>query len=740
MEARTIFAIIFWVSLVLLIISVIIQSNSDTNDTKSSSDSKDQDTDSTERQINSMEAKESRIINSDEKKVVSPQSNIDYRVKYFDFEDEEYFINIKRETGSLIKLVQDLLNNKCLFVRADSLIQDRAYSAEQKMYILLINDMFNCMKHLGYDLKVLNAKYSMPVVYLYEMLFQKAGTFETFVIFSRWMKHHEDDANNCYWLYTTFSHNRAMSHFYLEDVLRSEKCISQRNLYFSILYKLFTFIIKSDNIVTIEESNWLKMLSSKLGADSSDDSIQISANEELPVTETSADEKKENFEVNKELLKDSFSRLDSLVSLDSVKKSAYAIVEKIQEAGKSNEPLSLDLALAGTDGSGKRTFFDIYSNILSALNCSNGKRVIIMSDEITSNNYDKTQKVLNTIKSNIGGVIYIELSDLINSLNQFAKKSIFEQIAKAHQEGTTFVLGGTPELIASFICDNNLLNELKFQFLEFRDANSKYQREELLQIFIYIAKKSDYEVTEGAASFVLQHIDELSNMDKAVNGRYLNVLFEKVIKCQTNRLASLGNTSPEDLSTITDVDVATALGIPAEMINSYSSKNNSGEDSPECDDITVFDIEDEERQEPSKANTINIKVSMDELGSIISGEKTWDAVQLTDKNFKKFIRVNGDEPFFDSEIYKKETNYGILTYGSPCPFVPKDNWYFIYYYTGVLKDNMGVLVEIDDFSFFPIMDKDRNPQRFSLEDGQIIANPEGELCEWNMTFGFHIKQ
>ena len=109
-----------------------------------------------------------------------------------------------------------------------------------------------------------------------------------------------------------------------------------------------------------------------------------------------------------------------------------------------------------------------------------------------------------------------------------------------------------------FIHSNPGLESRFNRFLHFDD----YTADEMLAIFRMQCEKGCYQLDDGVAGMVRDFIQE-ENTDSMSfgNARGVRNLFEQILVCQANRLATQEDVTREDLMQITARDVLTARGL-----------------------------------------------------------------------------------------------------------------------------------------------------------------------------------
>lgn len=191
---------------------------------------------------------------------------------------------------------------------------------------------------------------------------------------------------------------------------------------------------------------------------------------------------------------------------------------------------------------------------------------------------------------------------------------------------------------------------------------------------------------------------------------------------------------PIDLMDLLPEDV-TALIDKEKFLEYYESELEDEAD----EDLNDWNISDEEREAPTKENTLYLTIKQIFFDEIISGEKTEEYREIKDTTYKKYLAMNedGSLPIDESVIFDEEglDKYFIYAWNNGVfPFTPK-NIQYLDLAVGYNKERDTARVEVIGYHFDPM--KGRNGEIVRLaedKDGNIVPDPEGDQTFWVMTF------
>ena len=258
--------------------------------------------------------------------------------------------------------------------------------------------------------------------------------------------------------------------------------------------------------------------------------------------------------------------LNSLIGLCSVKdemrslRNFISLQKKKKEKGLQTTDISLHTVFTGNPGTGKTTVARIVAAIFHEAGLLPTDNLIEVDRsglvaEYIGQTAIKTNEVIDKA---IGGVLFIDEAYALSQGggNDFGKEAISTLIKRMEDDRGRFavILAGYTEDMSDFMNANPGLKSRFPRVINFPD----YSVEELEQIFLSMATGQGYELSERGKSALTKCIaEDVKVKDKRFgNGRYVRNLFERAIQLQADRLESVPDPSGEDLTTLTEKDIA----------------------------------------------------------------------------------------------------------------------------------------------------------------------------------------
>jgi stage V sporulation protein K len=323
------------------------------------------------------------------------------------------------------------------------------------------------------------------------------------------------------------------------------------NQYYALMYRWCLLVSKADKTTTVQEQAWLSKLK---GAEES--GLLLMAN----LADTAEEEIKEVSNEGKPL-----EQLKQMIGLGSVKKEIetlynfVSIQQQRKKMGMKTSAVSYHCIFTGNAGTGKTTVARIVAQIYKELGILK-KGHLVETDrsglvaEYVGQTAVKTNKI---IDSALDGVLFIDEAYALSQggKEDFGKEAISTLIKRMEDDRNRLVviLAGYDEDMRLFVNSNPGIQSRINRYIHFPD----YSEDELFEIFMSLANKSEYHVTPEAQAklrFIIE--EELDKKDSRFgNGRYVRNIFEKTLEHQANRLSLISDITPELLSTITDSDL-----------------------------------------------------------------------------------------------------------------------------------------------------------------------------------------
>ncbi|MBD2461489.1 AAA family ATPase [Oscillatoria sp. FACHB-1407] len=260
------------------------------------------------------------------------------------------------------------------------------------------------------------------------------------------------------------------------------------------------------------------------------------------------------------------SELNDLVGMEEIKEEVKTLtnflkVQKVRaERGLAKTPVSLHSVFCGPPGTGKTTVARLMGRIFKDLGfLAKGHLVETDRAGMVAGYIGQTSaKVDELVKSALDGVLFIDEAYALKPAgagHDFGQEAIDTLIKRMedYRDRLVVIVAGYTDEMDTFIESNPGLKSRFNRYFYFND----YTPDELLEIYIKMAAKSNFKLTDAAKETLRDVLYSFyTDRDRTFgNARLVRNLFEKTVERQANRLAVMSSLTDEVLTTILPEDV-----------------------------------------------------------------------------------------------------------------------------------------------------------------------------------------
>jgi Holliday junction resolvasome RuvABC ATP-dependent DNA helicase subunit len=239
--------------------------------------------------------------------------------------------------------------------------------------------------------------------------------------------------------------------------------------------------------------------------------------------------------------------LDAMIGLAPVKTEVNTLIARLQveqkrrEQGLSVSPLSLHMVFTGPPGVGKTQIARALGDIFRALQVLRKGHVIEASraDLVAGYVGQTAIKTLEKCNSALDGILFIDeayaLSPPSGIINDFGREAIetLLKFMEDHRDRIIVIVAGYPTEMRRFISSNPGLSSRFGKIIEF----PSYGADELSEIFQWMAKQQQFELSDDFASAIVPWIETNRRREDWGNAREMRSLLERAREAQALRLS-----------------------------------------------------------------------------------------------------------------------------------------------------------------------------------------------------------
>ena len=493
---------------------------------------------------------------------------------------EDYYNDVTTIVQSLVSLYKEIKKDVTVMYAISDCLPQNYGNKEQKLAALFHADIMKVHQHFGHSTTNLQNREGFALVLLSSLILGEGYSLD---LTYRNINKLEDLSKSVPSVFSSLNHIFDQypddNFFFIGQILNRCRRRSFYTRYFTLLYRLFSFIAKADGSITENETIWLNKL---LELNPQRDNINIVFNVgEAPSYKHVAPKAESNSQnTYKQEIKNHATaeeeshpveELNNLIGLANVKTeiSSLSNLVKVQQVRKSRgmsvSNVSYHCVFTGNPGTGKTTVARIVAEIYKDLGVLK-KGHLIETDrsglvaEYVGQTAPKTNAI---IDSALDGVLFIDeaYSLVQGGQGDYGKEAISTLLKRMEDDRDRLVviLAGYSKEMGDFINSNSGLQSRFNRYINFPD----YSSDELIQIFKFILKKNDCTATDSAIEKVKEYVCyALEHKDQNFgNARFIRNFFEKTLMEQANRLAAEPNITNEMLSTIEESDIIKAIGL-----------------------------------------------------------------------------------------------------------------------------------------------------------------------------------
>lgn len=492
-------------------------------------------------------------------KTKTGELNASIKVDDKDIIPRSLYEEVNDNVNAFKNFINELLGDKAFM----SKYEDSQAKVTQRLHLLVVKDILTSFRELGHTLAIESVEGQCVLqtyIYLAVNKMQDYNEFKALLTFNtpEIINARKIIQDNLY-DYEKTQMILVPGELNLITLLRYNKDLAGK--YLTLLYRYMVMIVKSDNEITEQETTWLNGII-KLREAIMDSPAQEPIKSDEVV-------KPSNLSSQQTINKNPVEELSNLIGLANVKTEVNNLynlvkVQKMRESsGMKKSNISYHCVFTGNPGTGKTTVARIVAKIYKDLGViKKGHLVETDRSGLVGEYVGQTAPKTNTIiDSALDGVLFIDeaYSLVQGGQNDYGKEAISTLLKRMEDDRNRLIviLAGYSKEMEDFINSNSGLQSRFNRYIEFPD----YTSNELIQIFNYVVKKNEYDLSEEASIKIKAVItDAVEHKDMNFgNARYVRNLFEKIITQQANRITAEPTITKEMLAKIEELDIINAV-------------------------------------------------------------------------------------------------------------------------------------------------------------------------------------
>jgi SpoVK/Ycf46/Vps4 family AAA+-type ATPase len=244
-----------------------------------------------------------------------------------------------------------------------------------------------------------------------------------------------------------------------------------------------------------------------------------------------------------------------------------------EEDGLSSVPVGLHLVFTGNPGTGKTTVARLVAELYRALGLlPRGHLVEVQRADLVGGYVGQTAlKVKQTVKSAMGGILFIDEAYSLASRDDFGSEAVstLVKMMEDHRDKLSVIVAGYKQEMEYFISSNTGLRSRFQRYISFRD----YEPFELTDIFALECKQHKIELSPEIRDELLKLFSNLPSDERNGNGRTARNFFEIMYARMASRVGEDGVITQDELDEGFTVEDIPEIQLPEEKRIGFHRRN-----------------------------------------------------------------------------------------------------------------------------------------------------------------------